>query len=185
MLLRAAALALLVCASAPAAAQEQPAPSPAAVALPVLAADLAYGFCPMLMNGDASLNANADLIALGFPATAQAVTNARLPDFALLGQTTASGEVTVGGIPQSMCEVSVIGEQAEAALVTLRSGLSDLGLALEPDAANSGPVPQGNGIVEALKMPLPEGGVVRVQFLRASLGSGAPLASFQIMFQEQ
>ena len=184
MLLRAAAL-LLICASAPAAAQEQPAPSRAAISLPVLAADLAYGFCPMMMNGEAALTANADLIALGFPATAEPGGNARLPYFALLGQTTPSGDVTVGGISQSICQVSVIGEQAEAALVTLRSGLTDLGLALEPDAANSGPVPQGDGIVESLKMPLPEGGVVRVQFLQASLGSGAPMASFQIMFQEQ
>ena len=153
MLLRAAALALLICASAPAAAQEQPAPSPAAVSLPVLAADLAYGFCPMLMNGEAALTANADLIALGFPATAEPGGNARLPDFALLGQTTPSGDVTVGGISQSIGQISVIGEQAEAALVTLRSGLTDLGLALEPDAANSGPVPQGDGIVESHEPP--------------------------------
>jgi hypothetical protein len=139
----------------------------------------------MLMNGEAGLDQNADLIALGFPATAQVGGNARFPDFGLLGQTTATGDVTVGGISQSLCQVSVIGEDAEAALVTMRSGLSALGLALQPDTANSGPGPQGNGTVETLKMPLPEGGVVRVQFLQASLGSGAPLASFQIMFQEQ
>ena len=180
MRLAATVLALLIYTSAPAAAQEQPAHS-----LPSLAADLAYGFCPQLMNGEAGLDGNADLIARGFPTTALVGGNARLPDLALLGQTTAAGDVTIGGIPQSLCQVSVIGDEAEAALVTMRSGLSDLGLALEPDAANSGPGPQGNGMVETLAMPLPEGGVVRVQFLQASLGSGTPLASFQIMFQEQ
>ena len=165
--------------SQPALAQDGP------QSMPELALELAYGFCPLLMNGDAQLADNPALQARGFPAAPQAGSDARFPGFALLAQTRADGELTLGGIPQSLCQVTVIGPQSEAALVTMRSAVADLALALQPDPANSGTGPQGRGTVETLVMPLPDSGVVRVQFLHTSLGNGTPMATFQIMFQEQ
>ena len=150
-----------------------------------LAVDLAYGFCPQFMNGETALASNAALMARGFEATPKVGGNARFPDFALLGQSREDGDITVGGIPNTICQVTVIGPQAAAALSEMRGSLGDLGIEFEADPANSGAGPRGNGTVETLKLVTPGSEVIRVQFLQAVVGTDTPLASFQIMAQER
>ncbi len=164
--------------SASAAAQEQ-APQP----IEALAADLAYGFCPQFMSGEAVLDANADLIARGFPAEAQRGVDASLPEFVQLVQARGDGEISVSGVPQSLCRVFVIGDSASAALEAFRAGVDALDLALVPDPENSGA--RNGGILDSLMVVTADGNMIGVQFFVGALSDGSPLAAFQINVQEQ
>lgn len=151
--------------------------------LPNLATELAYNFCPRLMNGEAALENNPDLIELGFAATPKAGGNDDFPGFTRLSQTRNDGFLTVGGIPGKICEVTASGPEAAIAIRQLRASISSLGLEFVADLANSGP--RDNGTVEAFKMKYSTTGQVKLRLIHTTTGDGAPSASFQIMIQEK
>ncbi len=151
--------------------------------LPNFASELAYGFCPKLMNGETRLENSPDLMDLGFTATPEGVQNVGFPGFTRLRQTRRDGELTVGGVSGKVCEVTASGPSAAIAYRQMRGSVYFLGLDLEADPANSGP--RDNGTVEALKMRYSSSGQVQVKFINTTAGDGTPSATFQIIFQEQ
>ncbi|WP_194955228.1 hypothetical protein [Sphingopyxis solisilvae] len=151
--------------------------------LPNFATELAYEFCPQLINGETVLENNPDLIALGFAATPETGGNVDFPGFARLGQTRKDGYVAVGGISGKICEVTASGPEAAMALRQLRAGISGLGLNFEADPANSGPGDKGT--VEAFQMKYSATGQVQLRLIHTTTGDGAPSASFQIIIQEK
>ncbi len=151
--------------------------------LPNFASEIAYDFCPKLMNGETTLENSADLRDLGFVAKPESIQNVGFPGFSRLRQTRRDGVVTVGGVSGKVCEVTASGPSAGIAYRQMRGSVYSLGLDLEADPANSGP--RDNGMVEALKMRYSSSGQVQVRFINTTAGEGAPSATFQIIFQEQ
>jgi hypothetical protein len=150
-----------------------------------LAADLAYGFCPQFMNGEAVMLNNADLISRGFAAQPSVRNQPGVGEFQLLGQTLADDDVTLGGVPSSLCQVNVIGPSSAEAEKQFRAGLNDLGFTFEPDTENTKPHPSG-GKVETLKSKVSDKVVIRVQFMNGTLGSNkVPIAGFQLFSSEK
>jgi hypothetical protein len=150
-----------------------------------LAADLAYGFCPQLMNGEAVMLNNPHLTSRGFPAQPSVRNKPGVGEFQLLGQTLADDDVTLGGVPHSLCQVNVIGPSSAEAERQFRAGLNDLGFTFEPDAENTKPHPSG-GNVETLKSKVSDKVVIRVQFMNGTLGSNkVPIAGFQLFSSEK
>jgi hypothetical protein len=150
-----------------------------------LAGDLAYGFCPRLLTGEANIAGSPGLQARGFPAETQRMQHPRFGEIELVASERTDGAVTVAGIPRALCQVNVFGPAQGAALAAYRNGVGDLNLALEPDPANSGPNAAGNAVVESHKARIDSATVLRVQFIEGRLEDGTPLAGFQLFVMEE
>lgn len=151
--------------------------------IPTLAGTIVSGACAGLMNGEATLADDPTLTRLGFIDIPRTGAHAAKSGFVQMARSHGSHYVSVGGVSQSLCEVSVVGPQAAEALKLMRVvAVYEAGLDLEPDPANSGP--RGNGSVEALKMEYAEGQVM-VQLFSGTTNDGTPSASFLIKIEER
>ena len=178
-LVGAAMVGMAALADVPAAAQTGGSQQPIAE----LAADLAYGMCPQLLQGEAALEGNADLQARGFPATARRREH-RLGEVAILGQTRADGDVTISSVDRALCQVNVIGTSADKAEALFRSGIGDLGLTFEPDVAKNVTHPTEDVRGETFVARLSSTQVIMVQFTSGTVRE-VPFAGFQMFVQDR
>ncbi|RYD55919.1 MAG: hypothetical protein EOP60_05535 [Sphingomonadales bacterium] len=169
-----AAAALLV---APAAASAQDAEKP----IDEIAADLAYGFCPLFLADQLALTGNPQLAALGFDAKVQKLPHPRFGEFEQIGLKRADGEIGFGGAAGKACNVVVMGPKREAALARLRSSMRLTGLDFKP--ATNVKTPAITGVtIETFKAPV-EGQFLYVQLIQA--GGPTPMVSAQLFGMEE
>lgn len=148
----------------------------------VFARDLAYGFCPKLLNGSEKVLDNPSLKTLGFVSQPDKVERQGLT-IEILHATRPDGTVLVGGASEKVCQVQVIGAKADAALQQFHEGLSGLDLHFEADPENSKTFPNGADVETVVAHPTAST-AIRVQFIKASL-RGEPLGGFQIFAMDK
>ena|GEM_PF-2787037 len=136
----AAALALLL-APPPAAAPATPAELRAQQPIEELAADLAYGFCPLLLVGELKLD-NSQLTEHGFGTKVEKLTDPRFGELSFLGAKRPDGEIAFGGAAGKACSVVVQGPKLPAVMARLKSAMVLTGLRFAA-TANLTPAPPG------------------------------------------
>ena len=153
----AAAIALLSLPTAAAAqVREQP--------IDEIAADLAYGFCPLFLAGQFSLT-GPELAERGFGKTVMKQPHPRVGEMSLVEAKRPDGSIAFGGAAGKACTVVVGGASREAVLGKLRSSMAYMGLDFRP-TANVGPELPGVK-VETFKAPI-EGQMLYVQLIQAN-----------------
>ena len=111
---------------------------PREYAVDEIAADLAYGFCPLYLAGQFPLTGNPMLAERGF---GEQIRRTPEPRFGELEQVTAikpDGNVAFGGVPGKVCSVTVTGADLEKVSERLHSNMAFMGLEFAPDPANTG-----------------------------------------------
>jgi hypothetical protein len=166
-ILIAAAAASLLAASA---AQAQPARQ---YAIDEIAADLAYGFCPLFLAGQFPLD-SPQLAERGFGTTVLKQPHPRVGEMSLVNAKHADGEIAFGGASGKACTV-VVNSPSKRAIVLerLRSNMAFMGLDFETAAA-PGPAPVAGLKVETFKAK------VEAQFLYVQLieqGEAGPVVA--------
>jgi hypothetical protein len=162
-----AALALAL-AAAPASAQRE-------YKFDEIAADAAYGLCPLFLAGQFALDA-PQLAERGFGTAVHEQTNPRFGEIKLVTVKRAEGEIGFGGAAGKVCMVVVTGAGRDAALGRLRDTMSYTGLSFAAVAHRGA---QSSGVtVEAFKAP------VEAQFLNVQLvkAEGPPPAVVAQLF---
>ena len=125
----------LAMAAAPAAAQ----PSAAAREQPIddLAADLAFGFCPLFLAGRFSLT-GPELAQRGFGKAVVRQPHPRVGELSLVEAKRDDGTIAFGGAVGKACSVVVGVSDRAAVLARLRKNMTFMGLDFQP-TANVGP----------------------------------------------
>jgi hypothetical protein len=144
-MLRALAAALLLPIPAAAAAQvrEQP--------IDEVAADLAYGFCPLFLAGQFSLT-GPELEERGFAKTISKQPNPRSGEISVVEAKRPNGRVAFGGAVGKVCMVVVDAPTARTAvLARLRSSMAFTGLDFQP-VPNPGPGAEGLAALSAFSV---------------------------------
>ena len=129
-----------------------------------MAADLAYGFCPLYLAGQLSLT-GPELAERGFGPKVTKQPHPRVGEMSLVGAKLPDGEIAFGGAPGKACTVLVTGAKRDAALARLRASMGFMGLDFQP-AASPGPALAGVE-VETFKAPV-DGQTLYVQLVRTS-----------------
>ena len=144
----AALLLLSIPAAAAAQVREQP--------IDEVAADLAYGFCPLFLAGQFSLT-GPELAERGFAKTVIKQPHPRIGEMSLVGAKLPDGQIQFGGAAGKACTVIVNAPKSTraAVLARLRANMAFMGLDFKP-AANPGPdVPALKGAtIETFKAPV-------------------------------
>ena len=140
----------------PAAAQDRQWP------IEEIASDLAYGYCPLYLAGQFSLDA-PELAERGFGPTVRKQPHPRVGEMSIVSARHADGEIAFGGAPGKACTVVIAGPKREAVLGKLRERMSFTGLDFQA-TANPGPALAGVE-VETFKAPV-EGQMLYVQLVR-------------------
>ena len=167
----AAALSLSLPAAAAAQVREQP--------VDEIAADLAYGFCPLFLAGQFSLT-GPELAERGFGKTVTRRPHPRVGEMSLVGAKLADGEIAFGGAAGKACTVVVTGADRPAVLARLRSNMAFMGLDFQPAAA---PGPEIAGVtVETFRAPV-EGQMLYVQLVQS--GGATPAVTAQLFAMDK
>lgn len=144
----AAALLLSIPAAAAAQVREQP--------IDEIAADLAYGFCPLFLAGQFSLT-GPELAQRGFGQTVTKQPHPRVGEVSLVGAKLPDGQIQFGGAAGKACTVIVSAPQPNraAVLARLRSSMAFMGLDFQPAASPGPSVPALKGAtIETFKAPV-------------------------------
>jgi hypothetical protein len=96
-----------------------------------IAADAAYGLCPLFLAGQFPLS-SPQLAERGFGSAVQKQSHPRFGELQMVAVTRAEGEIAFGGAPGQVCMVVVTGAGRDAALARLRETMSFMGLPFEP-----------------------------------------------------
>jgi len=158
MVLRALAAACLLAAPAAGGAQEREFP------IEEIAADLAYGFCPLFLAGQFSLT-SPQLAERGFGTTIVKQPHPRVGEMSLVSALRPDGEIAFGGASGKACTVIVGGPKRETVLARLRDNMAYMGLDFKA-TANVG-AEQPGVTVETFKAPV-EGQMLYVQLIQAN-----------------
>ncbi len=110
-----------------------------------IAADLAYGFCPLYLSSQFSLTENPVLTERGFGEVEK------------VGAVKRDGTAAFGGVSGQVCIVTITGADGDTVLARLRSNMAFLGIPMQPDAAHSGEK------IEAFKGAIQERQVLHIQ----------------------
>ena len=163
----------LLLAAAPAAAQDRQWP------IEEMAADLAYGFCPLYLAGQFSLT-GPELAERGFGATIEKRPHPRIGEMELVSAQRPDGEIAFGGAAGKACTVVVTGPQREAVLSRLRSSMAFMGLEF---AAVASPGPEVPGVtVETFKAPVDS----QMLYLQLVQGAGpTPMVAAQLFAMDK
>lgn len=148
-LLTAAALAYAASAT-PAAAQPREQP------IDEIAADLAYGFCPLFLAGQFSLT-GPELAQRGFGKTVTRQPHPRVGEMSLVGAKLPDGQIQFGGAAGRACTVIVSATKPvrAAVLSRLRSNMAFMGLDFKPAASPGPSVPALAGAtIETFRAPV-------------------------------
>lgn len=119
---------------------------------PEIAADLAYGLCPLLLSDQLDLATNHLLKERGFSGEVTVKPNAAYGEISEVSTTRPDSTIYFGGTPGKLCNVTVNGASRDEALARLRSDMSFMGIDLQPDVANSGTF--GGTKIEAFAGPI-------------------------------
>lgn len=163
--MRAIPLAFLAAATASAPAAGQPAGAPVRQQpIGEVAADLAYGFCPLFLAGHFSLT-GPELAERGFGKTVVRQPHPRVGEMSLVEAKRPDGSIAFGGAAGKACTVVVGGGASrEAVLAKLRTSMAFMGLDFKP-TANVGPDLPGVK-VETFKAPV-DAQMLYVQLVQA------------------
>lgn len=144
----AAALLLPLPAAAAAQVREQP--------IDEIAADLAYGFCPLFLAGKFSLT-GPELEERGFGKTIVRRPHPRVGEISLVEAKLPDGQIQFGGAAGKACTVIVSAPRSTraAVLATLRSNMTFMGLDFKP-AESPGPSVPGlaAATIETFRAPV-------------------------------
>jgi hypothetical protein len=149
--MRSRALILSVAALAAAPAAAQPGTVPAVREQPIdeIAADLAYGFCPLVLAGQFSLT-GPELEQRGFGKRVAKQPHPRVGEMSLVEAKLPDGRIEFGGAAGKACTVVVHTTRSTraAVLARLRSNMAYMGLDFKPAASPgpSVPIPAGSTI---------------------------------------
>lgn len=149
-MLRTFAAALLLSIPAAAAAQVRQQP------IDEVAADLAYGFCPLFLAGQFSLT-GPELAQRGFGKTVARQPHPRVGEMSLVGAKLPDGQIQFGGAAGKACTVIVNAPKSTraAVLARLRSNMAFTGLDFKPAESPGPSVPALKGAtIETFKAPV-------------------------------
>ncbi|HWT11766.1 MAG TPA: hypothetical protein VN231_03355 [Allosphingosinicella sp.] len=175
MPLRLALAAALLAFAAAAPAQDAPPP------IEEVAADLAYGYCPLYLAGQFPLTGNPRLERFGFGGAVATAQHPRAGTIETVSAAHRDGEVAFGGAPGSLCNVTVGGPRGEAVLARLRRDMSLTGIQFAPDPGQSGE--RGGVAVESFKGRVAPRAMLHVQLLR--MGGATPVVAVQLFATEE
>ena len=105
-----------------------------------IAADLAYGFCPLFLADSFPLTA-PQLAERGFAPAVARQQNPRFGEIRMVTAKRADGEVAFGGAAGKVCSVVVSGAKRGAALAKLRETMSWTGLDFKPAPHTGAAIP--------------------------------------------
>jgi hypothetical protein len=92
-----------------------------------VAADLAYGLCPLFLAGALPLT-SSELTDRGFSATVSKQPHPRFGELSMVGAKRPDGEIGFGGAAGKVCTVAVQGPKLPAVLARLKSSMALMGL---------------------------------------------------------
>ncbi|HEY5723919.1 MAG TPA: hypothetical protein VIT45_16540 [Allosphingosinicella sp.] len=144
-----------------------------------MAADLAYGFCPLYLAGQFSLTA-PELAERGFGATVSRQPHPRVGDLETVSARHKDGEVVFGGAPGKACTVMVSGPKRPETLAKLRSSMAFMGLDFQP-APSPGPAVAGV-TAESFRAPV-DGQMLYVQLVQTDVP--VPTVAAQLFAMEK
>jgi hypothetical protein len=168
--LTAAALAF---AATPAAAAAQVREQP----IDEVAADLAYGFCPLFLAGQFSLT-GPELAERGFGKTVTKQPHPRIGEMNLVGAKLPDGQIQFGGAAGKACIVIVNAPKSTRAtvLARLRKNMAFMGLDFKPAASPGPSVPALKGAtIETFKAPV-ENQILYLQHVQMDDPAGVVVA---------
>ncbi|HEX8573245.1 MAG TPA: hypothetical protein VF759_10895 [Allosphingosinicella sp.] len=157
MMVRTFAAALLLSLPAASAAQVRDQP------IDEVAADLAFGFCPLFLAGQFSLT-GPELAERGFGKTVSKQPHPRVGEMSLVESKRPDGSIAFGGAAGKACTVVVGATDRAAVLARLRKNMAFMGLDFQP-TANVGPEIAGLK-VETFKAPV-DSQMLYVQLVQA------------------
>ena len=170
------ALAILFCLAllpASAAAQERTWP------IDEMAADLAYGFCPLYLAGQFSLT-GPELAERGFGSTVTKQPHPRVGEMQTVSARHKDGELVFGGAAGKACTVVVSGPKRAETLARLRSNMAFMGLDFQPSPA---PGPSVPGVkAETFKAPV-DGQMLYIQLVETDIP--VPSVAAQLFAMEE
>ena len=167
------ASACLLLAAAPAAAQPREWP------IDEMAADLAYGFCPLYLAGRFSLT-GPELAERGFGGTVSRQPHPRVGEMETVSARHKDGELAFGGAPGKACTVVVSGAKRPEVLARLRSNMAFMGLDFRP-VADPGPSVAGV-TAQSFEAPV-DGQMLYVQLIQAE--APVPTVAAQLFAMEK
>jgi hypothetical protein len=137
-----------------------------------VAADLAYGLCPLFLAGQLSLT-GPELAGRGFGTTILKQPHPRIGEMNLVNARLADGEIAFGGAAGKACTVVVKSPRRAAVLSTLHRNMAYTGLDFKPAPA-PGPAVAGvpSSAIETFKAPA-GGQFLYVQLVSVSGPGGA------------
>ncbi len=140
------------------AAAAQPGAAPPVREQPIdeIAADLAYGFCPLFLAGRFSLT-GPELAQRGFGKTVTKQPHPRVGEMSLVGAKLPDGQIQFGGASGQACTVIVQAPKSTRAAVMarLRKNMVFMGLDFKPAASPGPAVPALKGAtIETFKAPV-------------------------------
>jgi hypothetical protein len=137
-----------------------------------IAADLAYGFCPLFLANSFPLT-SPQLAERGFSTAIQKQLNPRFGQIEMVSAKRADGEIAFGGAAGKVCTVVVGGERKAAALARLRGSMSWTGLDFTPAPHTGATLP---GVkVETFKAPV-DGQMLYVQLIEVAAPTPSVMA---------
>ncbi|WP_066800034.1 hypothetical protein [Sphingomonas soli] len=145
-----------------------------------VAADLAYGYCPLYLSGQFAITGNPVLKGFGF---SEAVETREHPrgEINIVAAERSDGELGFGGIKDSICQVIVMGAGRAAAWDMLHKNMALAGFDFKPDPANTGP--KNGATLETYKAPV-EDQFIYLQLVEADAGP-SPMVMAQIFVMEE
>ena len=144
-----------------------------------VAADLAYGYCPLYLAGRFSLAA-PELAERGFDAQIEKAPHPRVGEMSIVSARRPDGEIAFGGAPGKACTVAVAGPRRDAVMARLRTSMSFMGLDFRP-SANPGPALPGVA-VETFAAPV-DAQMLYVQLVRT--GGTKPTVAAQLFAMDK
>jgi len=128
-----------------------------------IAADLAYGLCPLYLAGQLPLTGNAMLTERGLSDKVSRQASPRFGEMEQVEGIRPDGKVAFGGVPGKVCSVTVTDAQLDLISARLHRDMNLMGIPFKPE-----PLRVQNGgktKVEVFKGPL-DGKMLYVQLIR-------------------
>jgi hypothetical protein len=144
---------------------------------PEIAADLAYGLCPLLLAGQLDLANDHLLKERGFSSEVSVKPNANFGEISEVVAIRPDGVIYFAGATGRLCNVTANGDSRDEVLARLRSDMSFMGIDLQPDAANSGTF--GGTTIEAFAGPI-ESQVLHLQLGVADVPQPSVIAQLSV-----
>lgn len=104
---------------------------------PEIAADLAYGLCPLFVSGLLDLKTDHMLAERGFSDEVTVRPSESHGEIAEVAAIRPDGSIHFGGAAGRLCNVTVNGGDSDAVLARLHANMPLMGIDLQPDPANS------------------------------------------------